>query len=102
MRIPTEVIPRADSTSGRPKTEPVGYMNATGNDSPRSAQNRTRNEADDESRQARQQRNDRTDPEFPERRTAERRHQNIPVMLDTRLRQIRRRKTELAKIDLQV
>lgn len=107
MRIPTEVVPRAESTTGRPaesrKAEPVGYMNATGKDSPRSTQNRTRNESSDEPRQARaQQRNGETGPEVPERRAAERRHRNIPVMLDTRLRQIRRRKTELAKIDLQV
>lgn len=107
MRIPTEVIPRAESTTGRPtesrKAEPVGYMNATGDDTPRSAQNRTRNESSDEQRQARvQQRNVETDSEFPERRSEERRHRNIPVMLDTRLRQIRRRKAEVAKIDLQV
>lgn len=107
MRIPTEVVPRAESTTGKPaesrKAEPVGYMNATGNDSPRSAQSRMPNESNDEPRQARAaQRNGKTDPEVPERRAAERRHRDIPVLLDTRLRQMRRRKAELAKIDLQV
>lgn len=107
MRIPAEVVPRAESTTGKPaesrKAEPVGYINATGNDSPRSAPNQTRNESGDESRQARaQQRHGKMDAEVPERRAAERRCRNIPVILDTRLRQTRRRKAGVAKIDLRV
>jgi len=107
MRIPTEVVPRAESTTGRPaesrKAEPVDRMNATGNETSRSAPNQTRDESNSGLRQARaQQRNGKTDPEPPERRAAERRHRDLPVMLDTRLRQIRRRKAEISKIDLQV
>jgi hypothetical protein len=107
MRIPAEIVPRAESTTGKPaesrKAEPVGYINATGDDSPRSAPKRTRNESGDESRQARaQQRFGEMAAELPERRAAERRCRNIPVILDTRLRQTRRRKAGVAKIDLRV
>ena len=78
-------------------------MNATGNETSRSAQKKSPNESTDEPRKARApQRNGRTEPETPERRAAERRYRNLPVMLDTRLRQIRRRKAENSKIDLQV
>lgn len=106
MRIPAEIAHYMESAAGRTnepsKTEPVRNASATGYGSSNGSPNHTFDEFDD------------TPPPCPaklargnnepaqERRCGERRNENKPVLLDTRMQHIFRRKAESTGICLTV
>lgn len=112
MKIPTEPVPLARSTASRAnerrKTQPVCDASGTGYEMSHPAPNETRNEpaGAPDRRQTMRGGNAPAGQEsaYPggERRTEERRRANKPVLLDTRMRQMRRRKAEAAKISLKI
>ena len=113
MKIPTEAVPLARSTPDRAdetrKTQPVRDASETGYELSHPAENGILTESDDKADQAQpRQRSDAANPRLAndnmgrERRKEERRRGDTPVLLDTRLRQIRRRKIEASKISLKI
>jgi hypothetical protein len=109
MMIPAEATLFVENSTGRSsenrKTAPVHYIDKTGYESSHFASN----EAEDERNHERLL-HDNDDAHFEqeraepqgERRHGERRHENKPVLLDTRSRQVFRRKIDTAGISLKI
>lgn len=112
MKIPTDPVPPAVNTTGRAnelrKAQPVRDASGTGYEMSHPAPNEARNESADAPDRRHAPRGGSTPPGqegvYPgyERRKEERRRVNNPVLLDTRLQQIRRRKAEASKISLKI
>ena len=113
MKIPTDPVPPAINTSGRAnelrKAQPVRYASETGYEMSHPAPNEARDESAGAPDRRQAPRGGSSTPPgqagaFPswERRKEERRRANNPVLLDTRLQQIRRRKAEASKISLKI
>lgn len=109
MMIPTEAIPLAEHTVNRPgenrKTEPVGRASATGDELSQAAQKqreyRSRPDEKLPYRESPMQEGE-NDNAGEERRQGERRRGKMPALLDTRVSQAHRRKTEASKISLKI
>jgi hypothetical protein len=109
MMIPAEATLFVENSAGRSsdnrKTAPVRYASETGYESSHSASDEAQDERSHERRLY-----DNDDAIFEqehaepqgERRHGERRHENKPVLLDTRLRQVLRRKIDTSGISLKI
>jgi hypothetical protein len=102
MRIPTAAVPYVESAAGKTnepdKAEPVSNASAAGYERWHASPEQTSNELADAPRQepAPLAQGSRTPGQ--ERRRGERRGENKPTLLDTRLTQVFRRKTEAPEI----
>lgn len=106
MRIPAEAVPYVESPVGKSgeadKAEPVYNATATGSESSYARPEQLYNEVDSDSRREQSSLVGQGEAySDQERRCGERRNGNKPVLLDTRVRHLFRRKVEASTISLQ-